>query len=43
MPSKKIFKQTTKEQRLAMVMFIENSENQNIIDRRAAISTLISG
>ncbi|CAG8684987.1 9000_t:CDS:2, partial [Racocetra persica] len=37
------FKQTTKEQRLAMVMFIENSDNRDIIDGRVAIGAPVSG
>ncbi|CAG8776779.1 7565_t:CDS:2, partial [Cetraspora pellucida] len=43
MPPKRTFKQTTKKQKLAIVMFIENPKNYNIIDRNAATSAPISG
>ncbi|CAG8728573.1 7664_t:CDS:2, partial [Racocetra fulgida] len=36
MPPKRTFKQTTKEQKLAIVMFEENPKNRNIIDGKAA-------
>ncbi|CAG8686643.1 16282_t:CDS:1, partial [Cetraspora pellucida] len=40
---KRTFKKTIKDQKLAMVMLIENSENRNIIDIKAAAGLLISG
>ncbi|CAG8650010.1 19207_t:CDS:2, partial [Racocetra fulgida] len=43
MPPKRTFKQTTKEQKLAMVMFLENPANQNIIDGKAVTGIPISG